>query len=587
MASSGLFTKMDKKLTPLSHLDPLPPVHKKYVLIEESRLQNLLQFDAVLQREKHILQQQCASVYIDRHMPAHAPLPATRHAIHHLCEQEMSRARYEITKLNSAWQEHCKKNHYHDSSYPVYMRKSFVDIAPLAERALKLRLVKQARKEYLQRLDRDSMLYEDGLSFYNNIYHDALLRLKDYERYYILANRYGPMSEEEYFIDARPGKRYYTKVVKGAIKLQLLWDRYYAMAKLRRYRACRMVQKHWRRFIVYRKLHPIIKLRMKFGKRTYFYFCFALWKRYNHLCRTIREAIVYYRSNYVGICFGAWKKWANDIKTARHAKVRKMMIRSQNSGTYNSFHRWVKFLAQNKALKRKLKRYFGFPYFDLWLEHVGWVKHVKRLNIAAKRVQSHIRCFLARKKKEQLHEAYFNIRHFLFMVACIKKVKTKKHLTLTDEFCRWLPGELNRRHNKLNEEERMRLQRKHIYISDREKVEVRRLQEHLSTKDGNNMLKDLFEQYTRNPRNSIDNKYLVSIDASKLKGLSNKDKRKKIYDTLSYSMKKELTSMVRLLESHEYEIKSPAPFSCYHPLCTSTCTTEVQYHAHIGDEEAG
>lgn len=110
------------------------------------------------------------------------------------------------------------------------------------------------------------MSYEDNLSLHTCLYYDALQRQKDYERYFILSSRFGPFSEEEFHRDSRPGRRYYTTVTKAAVKLQRLWDRYYAVQKLRRFRASRLIQKYVRRHIIYKRLHPIIRLRMKIGK---------------------------------------------------------------------------------------------------------------------------------------------------------------------------------------------------------------------------------------------------------------------------------------------------------------------------------
>lgn len=566
ITSSGLFTKMDKKLAPLKNLDPISPKNKKYVLVEEERLQELLQFDAVLQQERRLLGVQCSNLFLDQHMPAWVPLPATRHAIHHLCEQQMHRARSEIVRLQTAWEDYCVKNHY--NSPPIYMKRSFVETAPLAQRALKLRLVREARHVWNQRRERDTMLFEDELSRWSNIYTDAMIRQRDYERYFILATRYGAFSEEEFNSDPRPGKRYYTKVVRGALKLQLLWDRYWAMARLRRYRAARNIQKQIRRFLIYRKLHPIIRLRLKFGKRTYYMYCMALWKRYIYLVKMIRESIVFYRSNYVGICFGSWKKFAMENKAARNAKIRKMMLRAQNSEVYRTFSRWVKYTNQNKSLKRKLRRWFGLPQFDMWLEYVRWQKHLKTLHKAATRCQNRIRIFLSRHKVVKRKEAVNNLHHFMRVVRAVQQVRKKKMEAIANEYVLWLPEETLRRAQRLNEQERGRLQRKQAHIQAKEKVATKELQDHLSSRDGNRQLEQLW----------IASPDLIS--QLRLEGLSRGERKKKVYDHLSNQLRRQYLDYVQCLEGHNFDVKFPPFVKCFDYHCGATFTSEAQYHHH-------
>ena len=51
------------------------------------------------------------------------------------------------------------------------------------------------------------MSYEDDMSRLVGQYLDAQIRKRDYDRYYILATRYGRYSPEEFSLDARPGRR--------------------------------------------------------------------------------------------------------------------------------------------------------------------------------------------------------------------------------------------------------------------------------------------------------------------------------------------------------------------------------------------
>jgi hypothetical protein len=123
----------------------------------------------------------------------------------------------------------------------------------------------------------------------------------DYDRYFVLATRYGNMTSVEFSLDSRPGLRYYVKVTDAALKFQRIWDRYWGLIKVRRHVAARHIQKVFRCHNIFSKLYPIIKLRKKFGKRTYYMFAFAMWKQYNRLVKIIRESIKFYRQNRVKV----------------------------------------------------------------------------------------------------------------------------------------------------------------------------------------------------------------------------------------------------------------------------------------------
>eukprot|EP01039_Chlorochromonas_danica_P003648 gene3648-3994_t len=569
LASSGLFTQSDRRLAPLDQLEPatssLQP--RKYVLVEESRLQDLLRFDDVLACERRRLGQQCGFLFVDGHMPACIPVPATRHAIHHMCEQQMAKARVEILRLQSAWHKHCQANHY--LAPPIYMQHSFVDNAPVAQRALKLRLVREARQNWRQRYERDHMTFEDDLSYWSNVYGEAMLRQRDYERYYILATRYGPFSQDEFALDSRPGKRYYTKAVRGALKLQLLWDRYWAMARLRRFRACRMIQKHWRMHNAWQRFHPIIRLRLKFGKRTYFIFCMALWKRYVYLCKLIREAITFYRSNYVGMCFAAWKKFSSDNRNDRQQRAKRLIVQFQNAELFQTFQRWRKFIVRVKVIRRKLHRWFALPQFDMWVDFVKWQRHLKTLHGSARRCQTQIRILIAKKKLTQRKAAVHSIHHFMKILNSVLKVKRERLRVVRDGFKEWSPEEMRRRYSKLNDVEKGRLHRKQGYVFNQEKSAVLELQDFLSSGDGNIQLQQLL---AASPH---------LIDALNLRSLSRGERRKKAYDHLSHTLKDELVDCVRCLEGHNYDAKFPPFLKCFDPRCQATFTNEEQYHNHL------
>jgi hypothetical protein len=468
----------------------------------------LISLNDALQKEQSKLNKQCANIVTssttglfssssnpfqsDFTYPLSTPLPAVRYAIHSLCEEQMSKVRKELITLNQQWNSFCRANHYHKNH--LFLKNSYVDCAPYAQKAMKLRLVKEATQTWQLRKERDTMSYEDDVSFLTSLYFDALYRQRDYERYYILAIRYGNMNEEQFNMDDFPGKRYYKRVTKATIMIQHTWDRYWAVMKLRRYRAARTIQKYWRCYHVYKKLHPIIKLRLKIGKKTYYIFCFSRWKEYNRIVKNIKNALTFQLSNTQQICFNAWSNYIKEQRRDRERVLERFSRRFRNLALYHTYSYWKLYVITNKKLKLKLRRLFAFPHFDIWVEYTRWSKHIKHVNKAVIRIQ----CLLRKTKAKRIHKKRFYSREKIFHLGLvwISKILTKKRRfqQLTKEFLEWKPIELKRRQQKLNDTEKSRLQKKQLYLSDKEKNAFKELKKHLNSSNGIDQLKYLVEE---------------------------------------------------------------------------------------------
>ena len=298
---------------------------KDYVLIEKSRLSELTKFEDILREEKVFLGEQCAWVMSDVKYDLNIPIPATRLAMHNICESKMRKVAAQILDLNQKWKVYRKANHFDRN--PVYTKDSYLKSAPLSQRALKLKLFREACEQYRLRRDRDTMLYEDDLSYLIGKYQDARERKVDYDRYFILSTRFGKYSSEEFYKDNTPGFRYWKRATIAAVKFQKLWNKYWSVAKIRRYLSSREIQKVWRRYWALKIWRPIIKMRLKMGKRTYYRFCWNLWLHYNKIVKKIKEAIKYYKQNSKGICFYSWKKHTAEEKERKATVLKNFVFR--------------------------------------------------------------------------------------------------------------------------------------------------------------------------------------------------------------------------------------------------------------------
>lgn len=567
--SSALFAQTNTKDAPLSDIVPSNATGKRYVVVEESRLRELTKLEDTLRKEKQMLGEQCGWALNDIEVNARIPMPAIRLAVHSLCEQQMHTLAADVKRLKEQWEAFCRQNHYHKPH--LFIKDSYINTAPLSQRAMKLRLVREAVETWRLRKDRDTMLFEDDFSYLMGKFHAARVRQKDYERYYILAARYGPFSDAEFNKDARPGRRYFIAASRGAIKLQLLWDRFWAVTKLRRYRAARLIQKYYRRRYYYKMYHPIINLRLKIGKKTYYMYCWHAWLHYNHLCRKIKEALEYQFNTFIKNNFLAWKRHIRDIKAHREGKASHMISRSKNSIVYFKFKQWARYAQGNRKLKIKRRRAFGFPHFDIWLQYVKLAKHLKNVNLCAAKIQAIFRMLLYRRRFLRKKKAQLKLKEFSKLVLCVRQVRRRRREAVLMEFADWSPGESLRRNNRANDIEKQRLVKRQQYVAEKEKGALAGLRKHLNSKDGQTNL----DQLIKLP--STAEKMHARYPDKKFTSLSKEEKCK----LMAKSLGEECSRVIRLLESHNYNSKHPPYLQCADVRCGATCTSEQQYHAHL------
>ena len=247
LESSALFNPVKEDGASLGEIWNGPTevdVKRKFVLVEESRLTELAYMETVLREEKEKLGEQAAWVMNDFQIEARIPMPVTRIAVHNLCDADAKRLEGELTDLHIAWHNYAIKHNY-DRVDAVLNRKSYMDAGPQALRALKLQvslgyysilvvscfmwsgaldksdlllsytltslslpmtntLISTLKNPYLylmqhleelrrtkrQKQERDTMMFEDDLSFLNQAHFRARERKLDYDRYYVFATRY-------------------------------------------------------------------------------------------------------------------------------------------------------------------------------------------------------------------------------------------------------------------------------------------------------------------------------------------------------------------------------------------------------------
>eukprot|EP01038_Epipyxis_sp_PR26KG_P007137 gene7137-9738_t len=576
LQSSSIFspTKKTDELS-LKNLEDQKSINKKFIVIEESRLTELIKFESILKQEKELLGEQCTWVLSDFQFNARVPVPATRLAVHKLCEEQMKKMSKEIENLNKSWIMFSKQNHY-DKPH-LFLKESYIKNAPIGQKALKLRLVREAADLWRTRKERDTMLYEDDLSYLTGVYLDARTRTKDYDRYFILASRYGPYDEDEFVKDSRPGRRYLMAVTKGALKFQYLWDRYYAIQRLKRFRASRLIQKYFRRYRIYKQLHPIIKLRVKYGKKSVMKYYYHLWTQFKLLKIELRRQYLRSIHKYVKLCYNAWVAFVKGYSWQIYEKVKIMRIKQDKTLLLLNFNNWNKYRLHNKKVKTSVRRMFSAPHFELWVRYTKWSKFYRLLNRVALKITKFIRLVKVRIEYKRRAKAIETFKTLTLIAKARVLSSFKREQKIAEEFKIWSPQEKIRRLNKLNELEQSKLNRRQQIAYEKEKVAINDLKNHLRQRDGIIQINELLQEVITNNKHD----YFYDFKNNFLDPLKPNNDKIQQKEYLKDKLISECSDIIRCIEIHNYNTKFPSYITCPDPLCRVTFTNNQQFFDHF------
>ena len=550
LESSNLFKPEESSLSEIvpEHVSP----DKKYVLVEKSRLNELARLESILREEKEKLREQTVGVLSNYHIDARIPMPATRVAVRTLAEAEQRKLTGEISDLYVAWHNYSTKNNY-DRVSSVMNKHSYVDKAPAALRAMKLNKLVHDNAEKMLKMERDSMMFEDDLSYLNLSYAKAQERIWDYDRYYVLATRYGHMSEEEYSLDDRPGRRYYLRAVDGALKFQQIWGMYWAIQRIRYRRGAMGFQKIIRGFLAWRKYHPLIIFRLKYGKRSYYEFCLHRWKRYNAMLKMCKVGIQWLLDReWIKKTFYAWQEYRILSKEEKIRKAKQIFAKVMSSGVLKCFQALKSNAVRNRYIKIKMRRNIGFPQFDMWCDYVDAVKHQKKIHRAATKLAATVKMFLARKPYKAKRKV---AKIFGLLIKCRVVLIRKRKKALGESFKLWEMLETEALTNVRTAGERRRVAKCQEKMTEREKEESARLRRHLRGGHGKMQIRLASRAILRSRQVELA-----------------KETETLLKSTCSHTAK----SMAK----HDYNIVDAPFLTCVDPMCTSTFVTYAQYHLH-------
>ena len=558
---------------------------KKFVVVEESRLKELTLLENSLRQEKVKLGEQCLELIHDVNMSARIPVPAMRLAVHNMCESRMREAARDQSNLITDWISFAKKSGY-DKPH-VYLTKSFANNAPLAERALKLKLTREAANGWRVRCDRDTMIFEDSLGQLNRAYFEAQQRRRDYDRYFILATRYGVFSQEEFSRDASPGDRYFNKVTEAAKMLQKRWDLYWPMKKLRMHRAARFMQTLFRSYIARKKYYPIIKIRLKYGTRTYYRFCWKRWIHYNVLVKDIRRLQKYHLNSYVRLCFKSWKQDFLDTKAYRREKMSKFVLRARSGSLWGIFLKWAEFAKYSRRVLRKARRLVQNPQFALWYDYAQSRKRKRQRHQAATIIEAVVKGYFERKRFKYKNLCLKRFAHFFRHVHARAIVRITRQKAHEIGFIQWLPGDLADRHQKALDKERRRLISCQQVVHEKESAAIADIRRHFKSHNGKIQIKEIIlsgKKHSIRRKNVLQiqsQTAIVSAQGSPINCFGFLSRGRYIRNQIKKSLEDECSRVIRRLGVHDFNSKSPPAFKCFVAGCNTYFVSVEQYEVHL------
>ncbi len=509
------------------------------------------------------------------------PTPQIAAALKSLADNQMRILLKDWNALQANWSDHIKKHHYNRAYlFREYTQDKVVNAtheregsqewllkyAPLEDRAKKLKAAETALKGFLRRHDRDCMLYEDDRSFLYNKMFEARDRSVDYERYVFLSKLFGPMSVEDWDkCGARPGLSYWVKATAAALKIQHKWDQYWSTYKLHRYRAARVVQTVWRKHYCLINITPLIRIRLKFGKRTYYYFCWASWRRYNYMVRNIARLLHFHKYNWQRQCMNAWKQFLAYRRAEKQEILKK--FRNRFDVRAGTFHRMKAFTKRSQYLKCMLRNMYYIPQFLMWKNATQLSLRAKKLGLVVTPVQAFVRMKIQKARFARIQKSkriMVRICRLLRAMAVLRK-KRERHIDVRLQ--EWKPAELVRRAEEKDEIERRRQLREIQLAEEKCSPAITEMQKH-------------FKSWSTNGATQIQDELALHKAGMNL-GCIKADPSITTAAHMEYNLLLRCYMANYEEQKFEYRVKKPPYIVCADPLCAKIFSSSESYIEHI------
>lgn len=187
-------------------------------------------------------------------------------------------------------------------------------------------------------------------------------READYEKFVILADRFGALDGELFCMSRRPGKLYEHLVYASATLIQIWWKIMWPHRKEVMLDAVLMVQRVFRgkigrdRYTRLRAYEDNVAVMLRRIMNRAVYATFSSWQAYTVQQTGAKKLIRKIMRRVESMSFTLWSTNVREIVDDRNEKLRKAMARMLNKRMYACMVKWQEFWQKNLRIKSLMRR---------------------------------------------------------------------------------------------------------------------------------------------------------------------------------------------------------------------------------------
>ncbi|CAN0287228.1 unnamed protein product, partial [Ectocarpus sp. 12 AP-2014] len=422
---------------------PLPPGRRAstkdgFVLVPAEELTELRAIEGVLRKERDVLNAHCLVEFNEGEVSAHRPLELTRMAVHDACGSEMANAlreyrawtarsrsrgdggrkkrgsstapRSALTRGNRSTVMFAGGCGKHSRAAASQARVAELQRTPAGWRTLRWVMMKRQAELKSQAMEAAAMFAEEREQRLKERFLEAWERRHDYDLYCVLAGQFWPLEAQDFRACSRPGRKLFLEIEAPARVIMRMWRTCWPdcfRVDDRKRKGCLGFQSLWRGYRVRKRWHPVIRLRVRHGRRSIIRPCFSSWARLARVQSWARRRFEEIEGRWERSCFHAWAEWTANLAAERQRKLERAGTTLRNIAVYRSFRSWKSYTRTTRQAHRLYARAVGGTSMAAWVQYVGMAKRQRGQKSAAVTIQRHSRGYLARRR----HRATQTIIH--------------------------------------------------------------------------------------------------------------------------------------------------------------------------------
>lgn len=187
----------------------------------------------------------------------------------------------------------------------------------------------------------------------------------------------------------------------------------------RKRKGCQALQALWRGHHVRRRWRPIIRLRIRHGRRAFMRPCFHSWSRLTRVHKWARSRFKEMEGRWTRSCFDAWAGWTADLAAEKLQKLERAARTLKNVAAYRVFRSWKDHTRGARRARKRFARVIGGPTLDAWIRYTDEARVDRKQSNAAVVIQQHARGYLVGQERA-------------FMVCCLCVHRANPWVVATD-----------------------------------------------------------------------------------------------------------------------------------------------------------